>query len=188
MYVLDLITDPRPELWGLALQTIGNSMDRLRHNYPLINFAEFLSFPAVVENNEIICFSGLQYDVTKWGEGIGRISSRMWIHPHYRVTGKFTGGEKFLNTTYCLPIQHACALNHNLNVVFISRERNRRGFEQYLKLIKVNLGSDFTLLPNQYNVGGGIEHPDLIQHVGIHNLTPYGSETWAKNMSKYASH
>jgi hypothetical protein len=67
---------------------------------------------------------------------------------------KFTGGAKFLNTTYCLPLQLAVAKRIGLDSVFISREENLRGFQEYLKLIKINCNEEFTIWKNKFNVCG----------------------------------
>ena len=73
----------------------------------------------------------------------------MWIHPDYRIKGisKFTGGPKFLNSTYCLPLQIKKAKEVGLNSVFISRENNLIGFRQYIDLKD----------PLMYNIVMGLE-------------------------------
>ena len=189
LQVIDLITDPRPELWSHVINYIKNINDSLKDNYLNINFDEFLSFPAVIENGQIICFSGLHYNERRWGKGIARFSSRMWIHPDYRVKGigKFLGGPKFLNTTHCLPLQYKKAKEAGLDTIFISREHNRVGFEQYIDLIKINCDLEFNIKPNRYNVCGGYfpESEGCVQHVAVHHLTGLGQETWIKTMTKY---
>lgn len=189
MQVIDLITDPRPELWSNVINYIKNINDVLKENYLNINFDEFLSFPAVVDNGQIICFSGLHYNEQRWGKGIARFSSRMWIHPDYRIKGmaKFTGGARFLNSTYCLPIQYKKAKEFGLDTIFISREHNRIGFEQYIELIQINCNLEFKIKPNRYNVCGGYfpENEGCTQYVAVHHLNDRGQETWIKTMTKY---
>lgn len=189
MQVIDLIVNPQDHLWKETIDYIVTTDDLLKENYININFEEFLSFPVVVENNKIICFSGLHYNEQRWGKGIARFSSRMWIHPDYRIKGmaKFTGGTKFLNSTYCLPVQYKKAKEFGLDTIFISREHNRIGFEQYIDLIKINCDLEFKIKPNRYNVCGGL-YPDnegCLQHVAVHHITPLAQETWIKTMTKY---
>ena len=185
MKVIDLITDPQPELWDNAIIYIKTINDRLKDNYLNINFNEFLSFPVVVKDEKIICFSGLQYNEQRWGIRVGRFSSRMWIHPDYRIQSlsKFLGGEKFLNSMYCLPVQLEKAREARLDTIFISREHNLVGFGQYLNLLKINCGLDFEMKTNRYNVCG--EDAVCAQYVAVHNLTDMGEEIWIKNMTKY---
>lgn len=186
---LDLITNPDAELWNRCLDVIYKGTDPLRENYLNIDFNDYLSFPVVVNNDRIVCFSGLQYSEKKWGRGIARASSRMWIHPAYRHSGitKFVGGTKFLNTTYCLPIQFAVALNSNIDAMFISRESNLLAFQQYLKLVKINCNYIFNLLPNFYNVCGpqAAVPESCRQYVALHYLTKQAPATWAKSMNQY---
>lgn len=189
MQVIDLIISPQPNLWNNAITFIKTIDDSLKENYLNINFDEFLSFPVVVDNDKIVCFSGLHLNERRWGKNLARFSSRMWVHPAYRVKGmgKFTGGPRFLNSTYCLPIQYQKAKEFGLNSIFISREHNRVGFEQYIDLIKINCGLEFQIKPNRYNVCGGY-FPDkegCVQHVAVHHLTQTGQETWVRNMTKF---
>lgn len=189
MQVIDLISNPQPDLWLQTIDFISNGEDRLKENYTNINFTEFLSFPALVENNRIICFSGLQYNEKKWGTSIARCSSRMWIHPDYRIKniGKFTGGAKFLNSTYCLPVQLEKAKELKLDCAFISRDRNLLGFTQYIDLIKINCDLNFNIKPNRYNVCGQT-HDDCEgcqQYVAVHHLTSDGNQIWIRNMTKH---
>lgn len=189
MQIIDLITDPRPDLWNNVITYIKTINDSLKDNYLNINFNEFLSFPVVVEDEKIICFSGLHFNERRWGKNLARFSSRMWIHPDYRIKGisKFTGGPKFLNSTYCLPIQMNKAKEVGLDAVFISREHNKVGFEQYIDLIKINCDLDFDIKPNRYNVCGNVfdEQEGCIQYVAVHHLTDRGHETWIRNMTKH---
>ena len=189
MHVIDLIVDPQDQLWADTIDYINNTNDILKNNYINIKFQELLSFPVVIENNQIICFSGLHYNERRWGKGLARFSSRMWIHPDYRIKGisKFTGGPKFLNSTYCLPLQIKKAKEMGLNSVFISRENNLIGFRQYIDLIKINCNLEFEIKPNRYNVCGRTydDEEGCIQYVAIHHLSDRGKETWSRNMTKH---
>ena len=175
------------KLWQKFQDTITVSSDDLKYNYINLDPRDFVSFPVVIIEDKIVCFSALQVNKDWWGEGIGRISTRMWIHPDYRHTGKFTGGAKFLNTTYCLPLQLAKAKLIGLDCVFISRADNLQGFEEYLKLIKVNCNTDFTMEPNKYALNGPcyVEDPESMkQWVMIHHLTE-NKNRWITQMIKY---
>lgn len=184
-----MIVDQQDQLWNDTIDYINSTDDELKNNYIDIKFNEFLSFPVVIENNKIICFSGLHYNERRWGTGLARFSSRMWIHPDYRIKGitKFTGGPKFLNSTYCLPVQIKKAKEVGLDAVFISREHNRLGFKQYIDLIKINCDLKFNIKPNRYNVCGYTfdEQEGCIQFVAVHHLTDHGNEVWIRNMTKH---
>ena len=105
---------------------------------------KWLNKSALTINDKIVCFSALQISDERWAKGIGRCSTRMWIHPDYRHgLSKFGGGDKFLNTTYCLPIQFNVAKLNNLDCLFISREHNLLAFNKYSELIKTNCSIDW---------------------------------------------
>ena len=186
--IVDFATSFNEVLWNQFQNYLVTTTDDLKYNYIDIDPQNFVSFPVVIVDNTIICFSALQVNTDWWGEGIGRISSRMWIHPNYRHSGKFNGGSKFLNTTYCLPLQLAKATLIGLDCVFISRADNLKGFEEYLKLIKINCGTDFILKSNKYALNGPcyVEDPESMkQWVMLHCLTDNGQQRWDQQMKKF---
>ena len=188
--VVDLATNNQySHLWNSVQETIASSNDLLKSNYRELDPKSFASLPVVIIDNKIVCFSGLQTNQTRWGPGIGRCSARMWIHPEYRFkhVTRFTGGDRFLNTTYSLPLQIAVAKIQNLNCLFISRETNLVGFKEYLKLIKINCGVDFTLEPVQYNVCGPqkVVPESCRQYVAILHLSDSGPRCWQDYMNGY---
>ena len=185
--IIDFATNFDQEVWSQYQTYIASTKDDLKENYIGLDPRDFECFPVVVVDNKIICFSALQLAPDKWGEGIGRVSTRLWIHPDYRHTGKFSGGDKFLNTTYCLPLQLARARLLKLDCVFISRQHNQVGFAEYIKLVKINSATDFDLEPNKYNVCGPQETvpSSCKQWVAIHFLTSQGVRRWADQMRLY---
>jgi hypothetical protein len=186
--IVDFATSFDKVLWNQFQQYVMTTADDLKYNYIDLDPQDYVSFPVVLINNTIVCFSGLQINSDWWGTSIGRVSTRMWIHPDYRHSGKFTSGPKFLNTTYCLPLQLAKARLIGLDCVFISRGENFKGFEEYLKLIEVNCNTNFTMKPNKYAINGPayVEDPDSMkQWVMLHYLTARGEECWNRDMEKY---
>ena len=173
-------------LWESVLNEIANSQDDLKENYLNLHPEMFLSLPVVIkDNSKIICFSGLQINEEKWGKGIGRISSRMWIDSSYRFVGmkKFNGGNKFLNSYYCLPLQFLAAKKFDLRCLFVSRQHNPQGLQEFLKLIKINCDVDFEYYTQRYNVCGKLDPvPETCkQYVGV-----CGDKLlWEKNMNGY---
>lgn len=187
MRVVDLKIEPLSDSWRAVLDDISNSDDDLKDNYSNINFDDFLSFTCVLHLDRIIAFSGLQYDESKWGPHIARCSSRMWIHPDFRFNGmtRFTRGPKFLNSYYCVPKQIEVAKSKRLNTIFVSRDHNRKGFSEYLSLLKTNTGHEFTLETNKYWVCGKVKANSCSQFVGYHHLDSDGNNVWEKYMRLY---
>lgn len=176
-------------LWADFFKTVENSTDPLKANYLGLDPTTFASLPVVIKDDKIVCFSGLQVIPEKWGQGIARCSARLWYHPDFRLKGlsKFSGGDKFLNSTYCMPIQLSVAAQLGLDCLFISRESNVRGFQEYLKLLTVNAGVNFVLEDGWYNVCGKL---DPVPHscrqvVALHFLNSQGASTWQNNMLQY---
>ena len=183
------VTNQYTNLWNDVQSTIASGNDLLKSNYIGLDPKSFASLTAVITDNRIVCFSGLQISNQKWGIGIGRCSARMWIDPEYRFKNitRFTGGNKFLNTTYNLPLQLAAAKARNLDSLFISRESNVNGFSEYLKLIKINCGVDFVLESALYNVCGAqhVVPESCKQHVAILHLSDNGPLRWHNQMNGY---
>jgi hypothetical protein len=185
--IVDYASSFDQDLWNNCQDYIENSKDKLKNNYINLNPRNYASFPVVTIDDKIVCFSALEINEERWGKGIGRCSTRMWIHPDYRHSGKFSGGDKFLNTTYCLPFQLAMAKIKKLDCVFISREYNLRGFTEYLKLIKINTNTDFAMESTRYNVCGSL-YPvpeSCKQWVMTHYLTDKGESVWKSNMKSF---
>lgn len=186
--VTDLaVDDTYMDLFKDALDKIAKSTDPLKANYVGLNPKEYISFPAVIREGKIACFSGVVTVPDRWGVGVARISTRMWIDYQYRFTGlvKFRGGDQFMNTTYCLPMQIQKAQEAGIKCLFISREgKSSVGLSQYLELIKINNNLEFKLLANKYNTCGSIDPvPESCkQFVAIHALTPDGEAIWNQNM------
>lgn len=173
------------KLWEDTLDIISTSTDKLKANYLGLDPSKFESFPVVIIDNQIVCFSGLQME-DRWGLKIARCSTRMWIHPNYRHSGKFTSGSKFLNTSFCLPLQFAKAKLLNLDCLFISRESTPSAFGEYIKLVKRNTGQEFTILPDMINVCGITPVPDTCkQWVAVSLLNDQSASTWTSQMSQF---
>ena len=186
--VIDYAKDFDKDLWQKFQDYVSTSADDLKYNYVGLDPRNFVSFPVVIINNAIVCFSALQINKDWWGEKIGRVSTRMWIHPDYRHKGKFTSGSKFLNTTYCVPLQLAKAKLLGLDCVFVSRETNLKAFGEYLNLIKVNCNTEFTMLPHKYALNGScyVEDPkSMKQWVMLYHLTNFGQQRWCDQMEQY---
>jgi hypothetical protein len=186
--VVDYAKNFDKDLWQKFQEYVITTSDNLKYNYIGLTPQNFLSFPVVIIDNTIVCFSALQVNTDWWGEKIGRVSTRMWIHPDYRHKGKFTSGSKFLNTTYCVPLQLAKAKLIGLDCVFISREHNPKAFQEYSKLIKANCQTEFIMQPNKYALNGSCFVEDaesMKQWVMLHNITEFGESVWFNNMNKY---
>lgn len=186
--VTDLaVDDTYMHLFQEALDKIAASNDPLKNNYIGINPKEYITFPAVIKDGKIACFSGAISLPDRWGNNVARISTRLWIDYQYRFVGlvKFRGGDQFMNTTYCLPIQIQKARDNGFKCVFISREGKKSvGFQEYINLIKTNCNLEFKLLNNKYNTCGSIEPlPESCkQFIAIHALTPDGEDVWNQQM------
>jgi hypothetical protein len=185
--IIDFVIEFDKALWSDFQSVLISTNDKLKDNYIGLDPRTFASFPVVVINDRIVCFSALQLNVERWGNGIGRVSTRMWIHPEYRHRGKFTGGDKFLNTTHCLPLQMIQAQLLGLDCVFISREGTPKAFNHFLDLVEINCSKRFLLESTQYNVCGSIEPiPESCkQWVAVLPLTENGMPAWNNNMKHH---
>ena len=190
MIVVDLAKeyDNYLGLWQDVLTRIASGNDQLRSNYLDLDPRSFLSFPVLIKDDMIICFSGLQSNQDKWGT-CARINARMWISPEYRhdYLMKMTSGDKFVNTKYLLPVQLEIAKQSGIDTVFISREGDYRRFlERYCDLILQNTGHKFTVLPDRYNVCGNIVPAprSCSQLIAVYSVSGTMTE-WNSNMAEH---
>ena len=189
MKVIDFCQHFDQSLWNNVLKKIRLSNDPLKKNYLNLTPNDFVCLPVLIRNEEIICFSGLQINESKWGKGIGRINARMWIDPSHRHLGlgKMENSDKFFNTKYLLPHQIEKSKEFNLDTLFISREGNYRKFmEKYCDLILSNTGCQFKLLDNCYNVCGDIPSiPDSCKQLIAWFSFSNNYEIWDHQMGKH---
>jgi hypothetical protein len=190
--VVDLIeNDFFLDLFYHTLSVIEKSNDPLKENYVNINLNEFLSFPILIKNSEIICFSGAQIKHNLWGENIVRISTRFWKHPNYRINSlhKLTNIDTTLNIKYCIPIQLEKLKKHNIECFFISRESKKTGkvmsaFNEYTELINKEYNQNLKILPNRYKICGlNSENEKCKQYISLHH-SENSLKIWDENMKK----
>lgn len=169
------------DLWYTVISSISKSNDRLKNNYVNIDPRDYICFTALINDDKIICFSALESDPIKWGDKIVRCSSRMWIDPAHRFKGavRFTQGSKFLNSYYCLPIQLHTARSLGYECVFMSRDKNKKAFESWNQLVNNNCNTNFKLLDQKYDLGGG-----SVQMVSIDESQTDALDRWNFNMQQ----
>jgi hypothetical protein len=184
MKVIDLCTDRTyDQMWFNIIEQIDTGNDPLKDNYLTINFDDFKSFTAVVFDNTIIAFSGLQHNSKRWGDKSGRLLSRFYISPTYRHGLSLFNST--LYTEFMLPIQLAAARNLKLTSVFISREQGINSFGKFITYINQTISdTNFTVLNGKYDVCG-IENPvpdSCKQYVALKLLSDNGKDDWNKKM------
>jgi len=187
-HVEDFSKNFNQTLWDDCQRTISLDNSRLKDNYVGLDPRQFECFTCLIENNQIICFSALQLAPDRWGAGIGRVSTRMWVHPTYRINSlsKFTGGDRFLNTTYCLPVQLEQAKTIDLDTVFISREENLKGFASYIDLVQVNCNYKFVLENEKFNVCGSLDPVPESCKQWVAYFQFKNSSVWLKFKNKFS--
>jgi hypothetical protein len=189
MQIKDFCIDYNDTLWQKLLAIIVDSNDDLKANYIDIKPSDFVCWPVLIDNNEIVCFSGLQQNFDRWGKNFARVNSRFYINPKFRHKGpgKLTKTEKFLNTKYLLPIQIFTANKMNFEGVFMSREGDyRKAFERYSDLAFKNTGIYFEILNDRYNVCGNqdIVPESCKQWIALHCFNGR-KDLWENDMKQF---
>jgi len=101
--------------------------DELADNYNDIDLYEY-DYMSICITDRIIAFSGLMKG--RWGDGIGRVATRLWVDPEYRTIG---GRPSSFNSQIMMPEQTRFAEQNGYNCVFFSRERGGRHFDYICK-------------------------------------------------------
>jgi hypothetical protein len=189
MKVQDFCKDFDEKLWNNTLDIIISNNDELKNNYLTLSPNDFISWPVLIEDNEIVCFSGLQKNKERWGTKFARVNSRFYISPKYRHVwpGRMENSERFLNTRHLLPIQISTAKELGFEGVFMSREGDhKKVFELYVDLASRNTGHEFTVLEHRFNVCGNLDPiPESCkQWIAVHCFNG-GVDLWYKGMEEY---
>lgn len=170
--VLDLVDVGAVPEWHSCVEYIREHCkgDELYANYLNINLAEFVSFPVVIEDGQIVAFSGAQYRPMRWSPFVARISTRMWIHPDRRETHltHFTPGARvWYNSELIIPRQlEVIARTKTIQAVFITRHRHPRGFQKFIDLVNLHNHMHLKVFKHPYYVcGRGYMNEDCLQYV-----------------------
>ena len=133
--------------WNQCMQYLKEACreDELYENYLDIDLKKFLNFTAVLYNEEIISFGGVERRADRWGETIVRALTRFWISPKYRTSGL---------------------------TVMITREGNYlKSFKEIIRLANTVSEQKFVIMPGRYNVCECMDNPpnSCRQFVAINN-------------------
>lgn len=101
--------------------------DELADNYNDIDLYEY-DYMSVCMTDRIIAFSGLMKN--RWGKGIGRVATRLWVDPEHRMIG---GRPSSYNSKIMMPAQTKFAEENGYNCVFFSREKDGKHFDYICK-------------------------------------------------------
>ena len=157
--IIDLVTDHRSNerisIFKEFIKNTGTS-DPLYKNYELLDINDFICLTAVLENDEIVALSGIQYFPERWGNNIVRMSTRFWMHPKYRITSlsKFKHDSRFyFNSQLMIPYQLTFIKQKKIPFAIITREGNyKRSFTKFIELVNHYNSTNFLLLDGIYNV------------------------------------
>lgn len=164
--------------------------DLLYENYANLNINDFICLTAVIEGDEIIALSGIQYMPDRWGEHTVRMSTRFWMHPKYRINSlsKFDPDMRFyFNSQLMIPHQLNFLKKIPIKFAIITREGNyRRSFEKFIKLVNHHNNTNFSILDGLYNVCQPMETvPHSCQQIiAVHSLNNTDFQLELVNLQK----
>lgn len=140
--------------------------DKLAKNYTKkdLNLDDFPFFSICIEEDIIVAFSGLY--TGRWGPGIGRVASRLWVHPDFRSRN---GVPSNYNSTVMMPNQALYAENNGYDLVFFSREAPYKHFDYICKRSTkaCKYGYEWKPLDKEYNVCVNRDKPSCWQKVAV---------------------
>ncbi len=157
--VTDLIQDPNgPTLLEKFKEYISKFCqdDPLYENYANLELEDFVCLTAVLDTENIIGLSGIQYNTKKWGHNTLRISTRFWMHPDHRIAtlSKYQPNSRlYFNSQLMIPYQLNYVKESNKKFAIITREGNyRKSFGKFIDLVNHHNNTEFKLLDGIYNV------------------------------------
>jgi hypothetical protein len=191
--VIDLVTDPNRDNRLIRFRSVVNELcqnDPLYTNYANLTVTDFICLTAVLENDEIIALSGVQYFPERWGENTVRISTRFWVHPTYRISSlsKFKHDYRlYFNSQLMIPFQLKFIELLGISFAIITREGEyRRSFSKFIDLVNHHNETKFTILDGLYNVCQPMTCvPDSCkQIIAVYNLNDISFDTELTKLSK----
>jgi hypothetical protein len=191
--VIDLVTDPNQHDRLTRFRSVVNELcqsDPLYSNYANLTVSDFICLTAVLENNEIIALSGVQYLPERWGENTVRMSTRFWVHPTYRINSlsKFKHDYRlYFNSQLMIPFQLEFIKLLGISFAIITREGEyRRSFGKFIDLVNHHNNTKFTILDRLYNVCQPMECvPDSCkQIIAVYNLNTLSFNDELTELSK----
>jgi len=144
-------------LWNGCMDyiKINCKTDPLYENYLSIDLDKFDCFIAMIDQDQIICFGGVEHNPNKWGEEISRVLTRFWIKPTHRTKGLTKWrSESIKYSPLILKSQMEFLYNQNkVKSAMITREgRYKNSFREIIRLANTVSNYNFYILSNRYNV------------------------------------
>ena len=126
---------------------------------------DFPFFNCIVLNSKIIAFGGLQNTI--WGDKIGRVATRLWVHPDHRRKGLVPSE---FNSKMLMPNQILWAEQNGYELVYWSRQYpHQRHFKKMIERSNKHCPYHYEHkpLPDIYNVCKDSKNPHCWQRVAI---------------------
>lgn len=151
------LEDQNKEPWTDCMSYIATNCttDPLYKNYLDIQFDKYLFFNAVLDQNRIIAFGGIEYSPSRWGIKIARVLSRFWVHPEYRTTSltKWTSDKTRFSPLILKPQLDFLSQQQDIKIAMITREGNyRRSFKEICRLASTVSKDKFEILDSVYDI------------------------------------
>jgi hypothetical protein len=157
--VVDLNTNPDAQHLLIKFKSFIKEhcyQDPLYENYKNLDLKDFICLTAVIDNNNIVALSGVQYKPERWGQNIVRMSTRFWMHPKYRINAlsKYDPTQRFyFNSQLMIPHQLNYLKILGIKFAIITREGNyRRSFNKFIELVNYYNNTNFIVLNGMFNV------------------------------------
>lgn len=152
--------------------------DQLYQNYIDIDLDKFLTFTAIVYQNEIISFGGIEKRADRWGEYIARALTRFWISPKYRTSGltKWRSDSIKFSPIILKSQLEFLKILPEVEAVIITREGDYlKSFQEIIRLANAVSDRKFVIMPGKYNVCESMNEPpeSCRQFVAINNLSSF---------------
>lgn len=164
-------------LWKKCMEYLRTTCyrDQLYRNYLHIDLEKFLTFTAIVYQNEIISFGGVEVKEDRWGKHIARALTRFWISPKHRTESLTKWRNSSIKFSPII-LKHQLAFIKETEIIsatIITREGNyKKSFLEIIRLANTVSDQKFFIMPGKYNVCECMENPpeSCRQFVAINNL------------------
>jgi hypothetical protein len=145
------------QYWYRCLSYIESNCgsDQLYKNYLNIDLDYFINFIAIIYNDSIISFGGIEYNPNKWGDKIARVLTRFWIHPDYRTASLTKWDDRSIRFSPMVlkPQLEFLSTRNDIFAAMITREgKYKRSFQEIVRLANTVSKNEFSIQEGLFNV------------------------------------
>jgi hypothetical protein len=178
------------KLWQECIEYIKLNCknDSLYENYIDLDPEKYLYFNALLDNDKIISFGGVDFRPSKWGIEVARVLTRFWIHPDYRTKALTKWSDQSIRFTPLIlePQLNFLKNQDQVKIAMITREgKYKKSFLEICRLASLVSIDSFDIFPDRYNICKRTDTSDAcFQMIALSSISDVDKYSTFKKLQK----